>query len=368
MSEVLFIISFSIYFSRALFFMLGSKRGRIKFKDIQLKEYPFVSIIVPARNEENNIAMCLQSICNSDYPHNRFEIIVVDDRSSDNTSNIVNKYKSEIDNLKLVIIHSDAEKKVLGKPGALDIGIKEAKGELLLLTDADCKVNKKWITSIVKTFVEKESDLVAAFTLVQHDNFFDKYQAIEWILMHTMASGGIGFNYPLGCFGNNMAIRKSMYFELGGYEGIEFSVTEDLALLQAVHKKGGNIDYICHRDSTVKTLPIPSISQYLKQRKRWAIGGKKLGWKATLFVLASLVIWVSSIVSFIEGNVHLGVSILFLKLITDALLIIPSLITVKEKGLIGYVLPANILFLFMELILPILIINKRVEWKGQVFE
>lgn len=368
MSEVLFIISFSIYLSRALFFMLGSKRGRIKFKEIHLEEYPFVSIIVPARNEESNIAMCLESIFYSDYPRDKYEIIVIDDRSNDNTSRIVSQFKIDNHNLVLVRVDSDEEKKVLGKPGAIDIGVKAAKGELLLFTDADCKVNKKWVTSIVKTFTENKSDLVAAFTLVQHDNFFDKYQAIEWILMHTMASGGIGFNYPLGCFGNNMAIKKSTYIKLGGYENIEFSVTEDLALLQAVHKSGGNIDYICHRDSTVKTLPISSLSPYLKQRKRWAIGGKKLGWKATLFVLASLIIWVSSIVSIIDGNIYLGISILFLKLVTDAILILPSLFTVKEKGLLRYVFPANVLFLFMELILPFLIINNKVEWKGQIFK
>lgn len=368
MSEVLFIISFSIYFSRALFFVLGSKKGRIKFKEIHLEDFPFVSVIVPARDEEDNIAMCLDSLMASDYPMDKFEVIVVNDRSSDNTKKLVEGYIKLHNNISILNIKYDDEKKVLGKPGALDLGIKKANGELLLFTDADCKVNKKWITSIVKTFSEKGSDLIAAFTLVKHHNFFAKYQAIEWILMHTMASGGIGFNYPLGCFGNNMAIRKKVYFELGGYEKIEFSVTEDLALLQEVHKIKGKIDYICHRDSTVKTIPIETIPEYLKQRKRWAIGGKKLGWKATLFVLASLLIWISSIFSFVEGNYELGIIILFLKLITDAILIIPSLITVKENGLIQYVIPSNIIFLIMELILPFLIINKKVEWKGQVFK
>lgn len=368
MSELLFIISFSFYFSRALFFVLGSKKGRIKFKNIKIHNYPFVSIVIPARNEENNIIMCLESILNSDYPKDKYEIIVVNDRSEDKTKELVENYLRNKSSIKLINIASDDEKLIPGKPGALDKGIKAANGKYILMTDADCEVNKKWILSIVKTFVEKKSDQVASFTLVKYNSFFDKYQAIEWILMHTMASGGIGYKFPLGCFGNNVAIRKDMYLKIGGYENLEFSVTEDLALLQAVHKANGKIDYICHRDSTVRTLPIGSISEYLKQRKRWAIGGKKLGWKATLFVLASLLIWISFLFSIIEGNYYLGFSILLLKLITDAILVIPSILTIKENGLLAYVLPANLLFLVTELILPFLIINKKVEWKGQIFE
>ncbi|MEZ4723651.1 MAG: glycosyltransferase [Candidatus Kapaibacterium sp.] len=368
MTEVLFIVSFSFYFARALFFVIGSKKGRIKFKEIIIDNYPFVSIIVPARNEEHNIIMCLESIVDSDYPRSKYEIIVVNDRSDDSTLELAEKFAQSHSNIRVLNISDDSQKVVAGKPGALDFGIKNSKGDYILLTDADCKVNRKWISSIVKTFIEKDSDLVAAFTLVKHNNFFDKFQAIEWILMHTMASGGMGLNFPLGCFGNNMAFKKSVYTQLGGYGGIEFSVTEDLALLQSVHKNGGKINYVCHRDSTVKTLPLDKFSDYLKQRKRWAIGGKKLGWKATLFVLASLLIWISAIVSLIEGHYYLSVIIMLLKIITDAILVLPTIFTVKEKGLLPYLLPSNFLFIIVELILPFLIINKKVEWKGQVFK
>lgn len=368
MTEVLFIVSFSFYFARSLFFVLGAKKGRIKFKEFFINKYPFVSIIIPARDEQDNIIMCLESLVDSDYPRDKYEIIVVNDRSTDLTQSLVEQFAQKYTNIKLLNITKDSQKVEGGKPGALDFGIAKAEGEYILLTDADCKVNKKWISSMVKTFIEKDSDLVAAFTLVKHDSFFGKYQAIEWILMHTMASGGMGLNFPLGCFGNNMAFKKSIYNQTGGYGKIEFSVTEDLALLQTVHKMGGKINYICHRDSTVKTLPLNSIKDYLNQRKRWAIGGKKLGWKATLFVLASLLIWITAVVSFIEGHYYLSVIIMLLKVITDAILVIPTIYTVKEKGLLPYLLPSNFLFIIVELILPFLIINKKVEWKGQVFK
>lgn len=368
MIELLFFTSFSVYFIRVMFFVLGSRKGRIKFKSIHIDNFPYVSIIVPARNEENNIINCLDSLCKSDYPTEKYEIIVVNDRSTDTTQQLVKNYILLKSNIRLINIKNENEKLVAGKPGAVDLGIKSAQGDYILMTDADCEVNSKWITSIVKTFQEKKSDLIAAFTLVKHKRFFDKYQAVEWVMTHTMASGGIGFKFPLGCFGNNLAIRKEMYFKLGGYSNIEFSVTEDLALLQAVHKANGHIDYICNKDSTVRTLPIGSFKDYLKQRKRWAIGGKKLGWKAVLFVITSLLIWITALLSLAIGNYLLGGIILLLKIIADAVLVIPSILTVKEKSLLIYVLPANILFLVTELILPFLIISKKVEWKGQIFD
>jgi cellulose synthase/poly-beta-1,6-N-acetylglucosamine synthase-like glycosyltransferase len=368
MEYILFFTSFIVYFFRAVFFIIGSKRGRLNFDEIILEEYPNISVIVPAKNEQDNIGNCVNSILESNYPIDRFEIIVVNDQSTDDTASILNKFESEISNLRVITITQNDTKTIAGKPGALDKGIEFANGEFLLFTDADCTVDRNWIDSIAKTFKHRNSDLVASFTLVKHDSFFSRFQAVEWLMSHTMASGGIGLGFTLGCFGNNMAISKKMYEELGGYKSIPFSVTEDLALLQAVDKANGKLEYICTKKSTVVTKPLDTVKEYLKQRKRWALGGRKLGWKAVFFVITSLLIWISAIVSLIVGNYILASTILLLKIISDIILIIPSLITVKEYKLLPYILPSSILFLLVELLLPILILDKKVEWKGNTFD
>lgn len=368
MEFYLFITAFLIYFSRAVFFVLGSKRGRINLNRINLENYPSVSIIIPAKDEENNIEECINALMKSDYPTNCYEVIVVNDQSNDKTKTILNDLQLKYPNLKPVHIDSGFKKAIQGKPGALDVGIESAVNDFLLFTDADCIVNKNWIKSIVKTFVNNQSDLVASFTLVEYNKFFGKFQAVEWLMSHTMASGGIGFGFTLGCFGNNMAITKKMYQKLGGYKKIPFSVTEDLALLQAVDKIGGKLDYICTEQSTVKTKPIDTVINYMKQRKRWALGGRSLGWKAVSFVITSLLIWISAIVSLSVGNLFLASMILLLKVVSDVILVIPSIITVKEYKLIPYVIPSSIIFLLVELLLPILILDKKVEWKGNTFD
>ncbi|MFN3196697.1 MAG: glycosyltransferase [Chlorobiota bacterium] len=368
MEYILFFTSFVIYFFRAVFFIIGSKRGRLNFDEIILEEYPNISVIVPAKNEQDSIENCINSILKSNYPIDRFEVIVVNDQSIDDTASILNKLEREISNLKVITISQYDTKSIAGKPGALDKGIEYANGEFLLFTDADCTVDENWIDSIAKTFINQNSDLIASFTLVKHDNFFSRFQAVEWLMSHTMASGGIGLGFTLGCFGNNMAISKKMYDELGGYKAIPFSVTEDLALLQAVDKIGGKLNYICTKESTVTTQPLGTVREYLKQRKRWALGGRKLGWKAVFFVVTSLLIWLSAITSIIVGNFFLATAILLLKIVSDIILIIPSLVTVKEYKLFPYILPSSILFLIVELLLPILILDKKVEWKGNTFD
>jgi cellulose synthase/poly-beta-1,6-N-acetylglucosamine synthase-like glycosyltransferase len=86
--------------------------------------------------------------------------------------------------------------------------------------------------------------------------------------MHTYGTAGIALNNILGCFGNNISISRVAYETIGGYQNIPFSVTEDYALLNSIHKAGFKIRYLCGLDTTVETLPLETFSQYLLQRKR----------------------------------------------------------------------------------------------------
>lgn len=357
------------YILRTAFFASGAKKGRVNFNfDSNNTELPITTIIVPARDEEKNIDRCLRALTKSQYPTDKFEIIVVDDRSSDKTSSIVRKWESKFPNIKLIQIKNDESKVIPGKPGALDFGIKHAEGEYLLFTDADCKVNKHWIRSIVDTFQKTGADLVCSFTLVAHKNLFDKYQAVEWLFTHTMASGGVSYHQPLGCYGNNMSIKRAVYDEIGGYSNIEFSVTEDLALQQEIARRGKKYVYICSKKSTVRTKPLESLKEYFKQRQRWAIGGQKLGWRATIFVLTSLLIWLTVLLSLFNGFYTLAIISILVKLFGDFAVVYPTYRHVREKKLGKYIFPSLIIFFITELIVPFLLLKRKVEWKGQIFK
>ena len=370
---MLYLISFAftLFLFRAVFMFLGQyKSKKVKYIIPETNELPSISVIVPARNEENNIIRCIDALMKSDYPNDKFEVIVVNDRSTDNTGNIIELYAGKYQNLKAVHVADEKQSLNLrGKPGALQHGINKAKGEYLMMTDADCAVNPNWIKSIAGTFITHKLNLIPAFTLIQGERKFDKIQQVEWIYMHTMASAGIAFNQPLGCYGNNLSIKKDVYEKIGGYENIKFSVTEDLALLQAVHRKFGGVHYLCDKDSAVTTLPENTLIDYIKQHRRWAVGGLDLGLRAGIFVASSVGIWLAFILSLISGFYMLAAGVFIFRVVSDSSMILYSMKKLElPSRSYFWLVPSVIFFMLMELVIPTLIIDKEIKWKGQTFK
>ncbi|MBL7999982.1 MAG: glycosyltransferase, partial [Candidatus Kapabacteria bacterium] len=327
-----------------------------------------VSVIGPARNEERNIAHCLDSILALDYPTDSLELIVVDDRSSDATNSIVKRYARKHSHIVLHTINSDGEKNLQGKPGALDAGISIATGEILLMTDADCRVHPRWVRSHVNEYVHHNADMVCAYTLIDGGTLFSKMQAVEWNSTHTMASAGVYYKQYLGCFGNNLSISRTCYDALGGYSSIPFSITEDLALMQEAGRHHCAIRYICSQESSVTTQPILTLKEYLTQHKRWVHGGQQLGWRATVFVLTSAILWIGLGATLYTESYAMFLAIALTRLIGDGLINIPALFVLRRKELIPYIAPAILFFTLLELILPFLLIDRTIVWKGQEFK
>jgi len=210
--------------------------------------------------------------------------------------------------------------------------------------------------------------MVCSYTNLRADKPFHYFQAAEWAYMHTMASTGIWIGTVLGCFGNNIAISRDAFFKIGGYENLEFSVTEDYVLLKAIFNAGFQVRYLCEDWTTVETLPVETFSEYMSQHKRWAIGGAALGWKAALYVFSSVCLWFAIIISFFVGDLYLSLISVLLRFIGDALILFP----IFDKLNTGYLkkwIPFSVIFYsFIELILPFTLFSKNVKWKGQIFE
>ncbi len=367
--SLLLILPIIIYTLRVIFFSIGASRSRnMSFPEPKDDYRPFVSIVIPSRNEEDNITRCILSFETSTYPKDKFEIIAVNDRSEDATGKILEELSDKINNLRVVTITENSpEQNLQGKPGALQAGIDAAKGELILMTDADCAVSEDWIATLVNGFADPDVGMIASFTLVEDKTVFHSMQAIEWIFMETMASGGIGLHQPLGCFGNNVAVRKKDFDAIGGYKGIDFSVTEDLALMSAMFNTGKKVKFFCNPDSTVTTLPCLTLKEYILQHQRWAIGGQALGWRATIFVMASIAIWAGIATAIATSNWAFLIVILAIRLFGDFIVLTPSLRKLRKSRLIKWIFPSVMFFMLIELIVPFLLLNRNVKWKGQVF-
>ena len=373
---------------------IAAKRCRnkfnVEFDDISIasENIPFVSVIVPARNEEQNITNCITSIINSNYPKEKYEIIVVNDRSTDNTLLEMTGLANKIPNMKICDIKSETEKRNLqGKPGAIEIGIDASVGEIIMMTDADCTVSENWILSIVNSFknqnncsenqgdgkenqansAKKKTGMVCAYTNVKSDKMFHYFQAAEWYYMHTYACAGIGLDTILGCFGNNISITKEAYNKIGGFAELEFSVTEDFVLLNAIFGAGFEVKYLCDKNSVVETLPVDTFLEYMRQRKRWAIGAIGLGWKAFVYVFSSVCLWFALILSLVTGNFYLMFLSITLRFLGDALILFPIFDKLDVRYLRKWVPFSVCFYSLVELILPFALFSSTVKWKGQSF-
>lgn len=330
---------------------------------------PFVSVLIPARNEEHSIAKCVRSVANCSYPSNRFEIIVVNDRSTDATAEVIDGLTKSISNLRLVnTADVTTETNLKGKPGALQAAADVAQGEILLMTDSDCTVPPAWIHKHVGALCIGNVGLVAGFTVVDGDRLTDRIQDVEWIFTQAMAAGGVGHRVPLGCFGNNLSIKTSVFKEVGGYRSIPFSITEDMALQQAAVKAGYGVRHICREECKVVTQPCNTVLEYIHQHHRWARGGMGLGGKAVGFVITSLLLWTALVYALATGQYSWFVFTLAIKLLGDGTLTASAAVAMKRTRILPYVIPSLLFLLLTELSLPFLILRKNVLWKNQIFK
>ena len=244
-----------------------------KHQPIVLDSYPFISILVAARNESANIIECLESLNALDYPKDKIEIIVGNDQSTDYTGMLVENYIKDKPNFKIIHLSGKEYPKTKGKARVLATLAAEAKGEYFLITDADIEVPKSWALETVGIMVAEDAGICGGTTNIKANNLFEKFQQVDWLyfmgIIHTFAT----IKKPLTIVGNNMGISRKAYESTGGYGEIPFSITEDYALFDAVLKNGFKSVQKMHFNTMVYSKPLDSIKAVLKQRKRWLTGG-----------------------------------------------------------------------------------------------
>lgn len=229
--------------------------------------YPKVSILVAARNEEENIADLLHSFIQLSYPKEKLQILIGDDDSTDATATIIEQFTIEHTYIQLVKIKKQLAG-LKGKANVLAQLAHLATGELFFVTDADIEVPKNWIEAFVTE--RKNEGVIVGLTLVKNKNWFEASQAIEWLftlkLMKTLAD----FKIQSTGMGNNMMVSAEAYWTVEGYEKIGFSIVEDYAIYKAIIDKGFAFKQLFKPEAMTLTKPP---KKYFEQRKRWVSGG-----------------------------------------------------------------------------------------------
>lgn len=274
-----------------VYFLLDFKKGWDRlpiYKSSNSTPYTHVTIVIAARNEENNIGKTLNAIINQNYPKNLMEVIVINDHSEDNTAKIVEQYFPFI----TLINFLDPTTINSYKKSAIAQAIKNAKGEVIITTDADCVMKADWLRTMVD-YYEQNSFKMISGPVVYHQErtLFERLQSLEFLFLIGMGASRIGNKRPITCNGANLLYNKATFNEVGGFAGIDNKASgDDELLLHKVAKRYPNgIGFLKSIDAIVYTNPVPTLLGFIAQRKRWA--SKSTSYKDKRIIFLGVWMW-----------------------------------------------------------------------------
>lgn len=234
-----------------------------------------VSVIIPARNEAANIVSLLHDISEQTYPLDLYEVIVIDDHSDDETFEIASKFSLQFSQFRVYKLQDLLKESKLTeayKKRAIECAVQLAKGELIITTDADCRVQKDWIKNIAAYYKKEQCKLIAApVCFYDIKNGFQQFQALDFCGMQAITGASLNMGMFNMANGANLAYEKEAFLEVKGYADIDKKASGDDMLLvyKIANKFPERVKFLKQYDAVVFTKPSPSLKEFLQQRFRW---------------------------------------------------------------------------------------------------
>jgi cellulose synthase/poly-beta-1,6-N-acetylglucosamine synthase-like glycosyltransferase len=233
------------------------------------------SVIIPARNEENNISACLQSVLRQNYPEHLFEVIVVDDHSTDQTAAIILQLQSQYSNLKLIKLADELEGEILNsyKKKAIEKAIAVSSKDWIITTDADCLITENWLQAYAAIIQEQQPLFVAApVSFTDDKTIISIFQNIDFISMQGITAAAVSAGFHNMCNGANLAYKKEAFYQVNGFKGIDTIASgDDMLLMNKIKEKfPDRIAFLFSKQAIVTTDPMPDWKSFFNQRIRWA--------------------------------------------------------------------------------------------------
>jgi len=247
-----------------------------------------ISIIIPARNEEENIAACLDSIIDQNYLTHLFEVLVVDDHSVDNTNKIVLRYWDK--NVKLINLKDFVAPGEINsyKKKAIEIAIQQSTGELIVTTDADCIASNNWLSTIAAFYEERKPEfIVIPVAINSSSRFIEIFQSLDFMTLQGITGASVHKKIHSMCNGANLAYTKKAFKAVDGFKGIDkIASGDDMLLLHKIYTRyPEGIAYLKSTKAVIQTQPVHSVGQFFNQRIRWASKADKYDDKRIFVVL-----------------------------------------------------------------------------------
>jgi len=329
---------------------------------------PKVSVIIAMRNEQEKVLHLLSELSKQVYPIDKLEFILVNDHSTDSTLELLEN--SAIDNLRIV----NMPEGIFGKKSAIAFAMKEASGEIILASDADCSFSPLWVHTMVAYFANENIKLVSGpVSYHKQKGIFLGLQTLEFISLIGSGAGAIGVNNAIFCNGANMAYRKTDFLELNNFENDNAVSGDDVFLLHSVKEKYKDaIAFAKDENAIVLTDAVRSAKGFINQRKRWT--AKTSGYKDFASIYASFLVLFTNLslvllfVGYLYSGVYFQLFLLFyaLKFVVDFLLLFSVLSFFKRRDLVKWILPFELFYAIYIVLIVILSFTKSFEWKGRI--
>lgn len=374
--EYIALIIIGIYSVTILLFSFGWNKIQL-FSDLDTFEPAFVSVIIACRNEEENVLSLLESLKNQAYPEEKFEVIIINDHSQDNTKNLVSRHIQNHKNIYILDLPKNRTGKTClptGKKEALAYGIKHSKSEIIITTDADCTMKPDWLKTLIQYHTKHKSKILVGPVAIDHSkNFFHKLQTLEFSSLIGSGAGAIGQSQPIMCNGANLLFEKSLY-ENSNTENSLASGDDIFLMLHAKKEDKKSILFLKSKKAIVFTKPAKSIKDFLNQRVRWTSKSKAyrdfdIIFTALIVTLANLILATSFIYSFWDNYFFKIFALLFVtKSIFDLMLLIPVSSFFKQQKLLWLFLPLQLIYPFYIVMTVIFGLIGNFSWKNRKFQ
>ena len=375
-----FFILFTLYFFCMSFIVLGFKKIRsfssseLADKSEELIPATRFSVVIPFRNEAENLPILLKSIENLKYPTALLEIIFVNDASEDISGKIV----SEAIDKSRFSIKLFQNKRVANSPkkDAIFEAIKTSNFEWIVTTDADCELPKNWLETLDR-FIQKNNPMMVCGPVIYKSNgsFLENFQQLDGLSLQAVTIGSFGLKNPMLCNGANLAYKKDAFFKVNGFSGNNHIASgDDIFLLEKMKKVfPKQLKFLKSKDAIVSTKPQPSWKNVINQRIRWASKTSKQKNVASLilgllvFLVNFSILAIPFFLIFDIQNWDFYILLLFFKIIVDFVVVQQAAVFFNKKISFWKFMLQPIVYAVIVLIVILKSFRGNYSWKGRSF-
>lgn len=342
------------------------------------------SIIIPFRNEAENLPVLLNSLARINYPESKFEIILVNDESEDNSVEIIEEFQQT---------HLDFNLKVLEnnhisnspKKDAINTAINSANFEYIITTDADCQVLENWLKSYNDFILKTGNKLIAgpvalnslpaANTNNKRKNILSNFEDLDILSLQASTAGAFGIGKAFMCNGANLCYEKDAFLEVSGFTGNDnIASGDDVFLLQKFQQQNYKIGFLKSKEVLVYTKPQQNFGDLVSQRIRWASKApayKSLFAKFTgvSVLLMNLSLVIAVFLVFLQILAYQPILIIFLvKFNLDFIMIYSSAKFFQREKILRSYFWSSIFYPFFSTYVAVKSIFSDFSWKGRQFK